>query len=117
MDTLQDSVSNKPKPIRWVSFIPVALLFALLFGVIYQFKGEQCFAFIKFFDKSDTINFSKNYSSVEFPSNKKNYGVIIAEKGACMGSGWLLLLVPAVFLFSLVFPRKLLKKSFKKEKK
>jgi hypothetical protein len=43
--------------------------------------------------------------------------IIVPNTGACMGSGWLLLLVPTVFLFSLVFPRKLLKKSFKRNKK
>ncbi|MFV5695714.1 hypothetical protein ACM55G_09795 [Flavobacterium sp. LB3P122] len=117
MNTFQDSISTKPKPISWISIVLVALLLALLLWVTYQFKGEQRFAFVKLFDKGHIISFSENYSSVELPSDKKYYGVIIAEKGACMGSGWLLLLVPTVFLFSLVFPRKLLKKSFKKEKK
>ncbi|MFV5689242.1 hypothetical protein ACM55M_11530 [Flavobacterium sp. ZT3R25] len=117
METFQDSVSNKPKPISWISIVLVALLFALLFWVTYQFKGEQRFTFVNFFGKGHVINFSENYSYVQFPSNEKNHEVLITQKGACMGSGWLLLLVPAVFLFSLVFPRKLLKKSFKKEKK
>lgn len=115
MEIFKDSVSNKQ--ISWLSIVLVALLLALLFWVMYLFKGEHRFALVKLFSKGDAINFSENYGSIKFPSNETNHEVVIAEKGVCMGSGWLLLLVPAVFLFSLVFPRKLLKKSFKKEKK
>lgn len=43
--------------------------------------------------------------------------IIVPNSGACMGSGWLLLLIPTVLMFSLVFPRKLLKKVFKKKNK
>jgi nitrogen fixation-related uncharacterized protein len=117
MDTFKDRVSNEPKQISWLSIVLVAVLLALLFWVVYQFKDQHRFAFVKMHTKENTINQSKNYGFAPFPSNERNYGAVLAEKGACMGSGWLLLLVPAVLLFSLVFPRKLLKKSFKKVKK
>ncbi|MFV8376881.1 hypothetical protein [Flavobacterium sp. LB1P62] len=112
MDTFKDSVSNKQ--ISWLSIVLVALL--LLFWVLFLFKGEHRFTLV-LFSKDAAIPFSENYGAVKFPFHEKNYEVVIAEKGRCMSSGWLLLLVPAVFLFSLVFPRKLLKKSFKKRKK
>jgi hypothetical protein len=87
MNTFKDHTNTKPKQISWLPLIIVAILFGLLFWVMDQFKDEQF---------KDEQRFAS---------------------GACMGSGWLLLLMPAVFLFSLVFPRKLLKKSFKKNKK
>ncbi len=43
--------------------------------------------------------------------------IIVPNSGACMGSGWLLLLIPTIALFSLVFPKKLLKKIFKEKNK
>lgn len=43
--------------------------------------------------------------------------IIVPNSGACMGSGWLLLLLPTVLMFSTIFPRKLLKKIFKKKNK
>ena len=35
--------------------------------------------------------------------------IIVPNSGACLGSGWLLLIVPATFLFSVIFDRKLIK--------
>lgn len=113
MNTFKDSISNQPEQIKRLPIILAVVLLAGLFCLVYQFKEEQRFAVAK----EDIINFSKNYRYTKFPFNEKNYDVIIAEKGAFMSSGWLLLLMPAVFFYSIVFPRKFLKKHFKKEKK
>lgn len=43
--------------------------------------------------------------------------ILVPNSGACVGSGWLLLLIPLVFLFSVVFNKKILKRSFKKNPK
>ncbi|MFV7234149.1 hypothetical protein [Flavobacterium sp. ZB4R12] len=81
MDTSKDRLSTKPKQIGWLPIVLVVVLLAVLFWVMYQFKGEQRFAVIKLFGKGDAINFSKNYGYVQFPSNEKNYGALLAEKG------------------------------------
>lgn len=41
--------------------------------------------------------------------------LIVPNRGACLGSGWLLLLIPLTLMFSIIFNRKVLKKSFKKK--
>jgi hypothetical protein len=35
--------------------------------------------------------------------------IIVPNSGACLGSGWLLFIIPATFLFSVIFDRKLIK--------
>lgn len=35
--------------------------------------------------------------------------IIVPNSGACLGSGWLLLMLPATFLFSIIFDKKLIK--------
>ncbi|MFV8327860.1 hypothetical protein [Flavobacterium sp. ZS1P14] len=85
MDTFKDRISTKPKQINWLSIVLVAVLLGLLFWLMYQFKGEQRFAVVKLFGKGEAINFSKNYGYVQFPSNEKNYGAILAEKGDVLG--------------------------------
>ncbi|MFM2369326.1 MAG: hypothetical protein RL619_1626 [Bacteroidota bacterium] len=91
MDTFKDHISNKPKQISWLSIVLVATLLALLFWVMYQFKGEQRFADVKFFGKGNAINFSKNYGYVQFPSNEKNYGALLTEKGDVLGFNGLII--------------------------
>ncbi|MFV8344251.1 hypothetical protein [Flavobacterium sp. XS2P39] len=113
MNTFKDSISNRPEQINRLPIVLAVVLLAGLFLLLYQFKEEQRFAVAK----DDIINFSKNYRYTKFPFNEKNIEVVIAERIAFIGSGWLLLLMPAVFFFSIVFPRKFLKKHFKKEKK
>lgn len=85
MNTFKDRVSNKPKQISRLSIVLVIVLLAGLFWVMYQFKGEQRFAVVKLFGKGNAINFSKNYDFVQFPSNEKNYGALLAEKGDVLG--------------------------------
>ena len=41
--------------------------------------------------------------------------LIVPNRGACLGSGWLLLLIPITLMFSIIFNRKVLKRSFKKK--
>ncbi|MFV5685554.1 hypothetical protein ACM55I_08900 [Flavobacterium sp. GB2R13] len=85
MNTFKDRVSNEPKPFNWLSILLVAVLLVVLFWAISEFKGEHRFAVVKFHGKGDATNLSKNYGLVQFPSNKKNYGAVLAEKGDVLG--------------------------------
>ncbi len=42
--------------------------------------------------------------------------IIVPNSGACMGSGWLLLLIPVIFVFNFIFQRKVLNKNLLKKK-
>lgn len=42
--------------------------------------------------------------------------LIVPNRGACLGSGWLLLLIPLTIMFSVIFNRKVLKRSLKKKR-
>lgn len=85
MDIFKSRVSNKTKQFSWASILLVIALLAILIGVMYQFKGEHRFAVVQFHGKGDAINLSKNYGLVQFPSNEKNYGAVLAEKGDLLG--------------------------------
>jgi hypothetical protein len=85
MDIFKSRVSNETKPFSWISILLVGVLLALLFWVMYEFKGENRFAVVKFHGKGDATNLSKNYGLVQFPSNEKNYGAVLAEKGDVLG--------------------------------
>lgn len=85
MDIFKSRVSNETKQFSWTSIILVIALLAMLIAVMYQFKGEHRFAVVKFHGKGDAINLSKNYGLVQFPSNEKNYGAVLAEKGDILG--------------------------------
>ena len=81
MDTFKNRVSNEPKQFNWLSILLVVVLLVLLFWAVSEFKGEHRFAVVKFHGKGDATNLSKNFGLVEFPSNEKNYGAVLAEKG------------------------------------
>lgn len=117
MNTFKDAISTRHNQSNSLPIVLAMLLFAGLLCTTYQFKEEQHFAVVKLVTEGDIIHFSKNYGYTQFPFYAKNHEVAIVEKGAFTGSGWLLLLLPAVFLYRIVFPRKFLKKYFKKEKK
>jgi hypothetical protein len=85
MDTFKDRVSNEPKPFNWLSILLVVVLLVVLFWAVSEFKGEHRFAVVKFHGKGDATNLSKNYGLVQFPSNEKNYGAVLAEKGDVLG--------------------------------
>ncbi|WP_035670762.1 hypothetical protein [Flavobacterium sp. 83] len=85
MDNFKSRVSNEPKQFSGIAIVLLILLLSLLFWVIYEFKDENRFAVVKFNGKGSTSNLSKNYSLVQFPSNEKNYGAVLAEKGDVLG--------------------------------
>jgi hypothetical protein len=85
MDTFKDRVSNEPKPFNWLSILLVVVLLVVLFWAVSEFKGGHRFAVVKFHGKGDATNLSKNYGLVQFPSNEKNYGAVLAEKGDVLG--------------------------------